>query len=102
MVLSLLLHPECQRKAQAEIDYVVGHTRLPDFSDRAALPYLEALAQECKRVHAVTPLGETFIVIYRFVSDAHFKVGVPHRSMEDDVYKGMYIPKGSTIIANPK
>ncbi|GLB38523.1 putative cytochrome p450 [Lyophyllum shimeji] len=26
--------------------------------------------------------------------------GVPHKAMEDDVYNGMLIPKGSTVIAN--
>jgi hypothetical protein len=26
--------------------------------------------------------------------------GLPHRLMEDDVYKGMYIPKGSLIFGN--
>ncbi|KDR72342.1 hypothetical protein GALMADRAFT_769658 [Galerina marginata CBS 339.88] len=28
--------------------------------------------------------------------------GVPHRSMEDDVYNGMFIPKGSIIVANTR
>ncbi|KAF7349118.1 Cytochrome P450 [Mycena venus] len=27
-------------------------------------------------------------------------LGVPHRSTQDDVYRGMYIPKGSLILAN--
>jgi len=27
-------------------------------------------------------------------------LGLPHRLMEDDVYKGYFIPKGSNIIAN--
>ena len=27
-------------------------------------------------------------------------LGIPHRVMSDDVYRGMFIPKGSTIIAN--
>jgi hypothetical protein len=26
--------------------------------------------------------------------------GIPHRVMQDDVYKGMFIPKGSVIVAN--
>jgi hypothetical protein len=32
-------HPDALRKAQAEIDKIVGTDRLPTFSDRAALPY---------------------------------------------------------------
>lgn len=27
-------------------------------------------------------------------------LGLPHRVMEDDVYKGHHIPKGATVIAN--
>lgn len=27
-------------------------------------------------------------------------IGVPHRTTEDDVYKGYFIPKGSVVIAN--
>ncbi|KAF7349920.1 Cytochrome p450 [Mycena venus] len=28
------------------------------------------------------------------------ELGVPHRLMEDDIYQGMFIPKGTTIFAN--
>lgn len=48
-IFAILLHPEAQRKAQEEIDRVVGSGRLPDFSDRDSLPYLECLLQECRR-----------------------------------------------------
>lgn len=27
-------------------------------------------------------------------------MGVPHRNTEDDVYNGMFIPKGTTVLAN--
>lgn len=27
-------------------------------------------------------------------------VGVPHRVVEDDMYNGIFIPKGATMIAN--
>lgn len=27
-------------------------------------------------------------------------MGVPHRSLEDDIYNGMFIPAGSIIFAN--
>ena len=45
----MLVHPEVQRKAQDEIDRVVGVGRLPDFSDRDSLPYLDCVIQECRR-----------------------------------------------------
>ncbi len=37
------------RKAQEEIDTVVGRDRLPEFSDRASLPYTNALLEEVYR-----------------------------------------------------
>ncbi|KAG6863716.1 hypothetical protein C0991_003732, partial [Blastosporella zonata] len=47
--LALLLHPECQAKAQEEIDSVIDSQRLPDFDDRKHLPYVECLLQEILR-----------------------------------------------------
>jgi hypothetical protein len=41
--------PDKQEKAQQEIDTVIGHNRLPEFSDRNSLPYLDALFQEVLR-----------------------------------------------------
>ena len=54
----MAMHPDVQRKAQAEIDAVVGQDRLPDFSDRAKLPYVNAIIEETLRWHSITPLGE--------------------------------------------
>ncbi|KAG6852361.1 hypothetical protein C0991_000373 [Blastosporella zonata] len=34
--------------------------------------------------------------------DIQGAAGVPHRSLEDDNYRGMLIPKGSLMIANTK
>lgn len=49
----MTLYPEAQRKAQAEIDAVVGSGRLPDFTDKDSLPYVNALMMESLRyVHA--------------------------------------------------
>lgn len=44
-----MLYPEVQRKAQAEIDRVVGSGRLPDFSDEESLPYISAVVREVLR-----------------------------------------------------
>jgi cytochrome P450 len=55
-LLAMLLHPEAQAKAQAEIDRVVGKDRLPDFYDRPALPYLDAVFRETLRWYPVLPL----------------------------------------------
>ena len=48
-ILAMTLYPDKQEKAQQEIDAVVGLNRLPEFSDRDSLPYLEAVLQEVLR-----------------------------------------------------
>jgi cytochrome P450 len=53
----MTLFPDAQKKAQAEIDAVVGPDRLPSFGDRDSLPYTEALAKEVLRWNAVVPTG---------------------------------------------
>jgi hypothetical protein len=48
-IFTMTLFPDKQEKAQQEIDTVVGRNRLPEFSDRGSLPYLEAVLQEVFR-----------------------------------------------------
>ena len=48
-ILAMVLHPEVYRKAQAEIDHVIGPDRLPDFEDREQLPYLDCVLREVFR-----------------------------------------------------
>lgn len=48
-MLAMVRNPEAVRKAQEEIDRMVGRERLPDFSDRASLPYLDAFLEELYR-----------------------------------------------------
>jgi len=83
-VPAMVLYPSTQAKAQKEIDELIGNDRLPEFADRPSLPYLECVVQESYRWHNAVPTG------------------IPHRSMEDDVYNGMFIPKGSIIVANTR
>lgn len=47
--LAMLLHPDVFRKAQEEMDRVVGSSRLPELDDRANLPYLNAVIKETFR-----------------------------------------------------
>ena len=72
-------HPEIQEKAQKELDAVVGTSRLPHFDDRPSLPYIEAIFRE----------------VFRFQPPA--PIGMSHAVMEDDVYKGYFIPKGKSL-----
>ncbi|KAF9263088.1 cytochrome P450 [Marasmius fiardii PR-910] len=81
VILALVLNPEVQSRAQAEIDEVVGRDRLPSLRDRGSLPYLKALVTEAMRWHSVAPFN--------------FR-----RVMEDDVQNGYLIPKNSTIVIN--
>ena len=57
LFLAIALYPEVQKKAQAEIDAVVGAHRLPDFEDRPSLPYINAIVKESMRWHLVLPIG---------------------------------------------
>ncbi|KAK0501166.1 cytochrome P450 [Armillaria luteobubalina] len=79
---AMLLYPEVQAKAQAEIDAVIGDDRLPRFDDRERLQYVNALVLEVLRWHTVAPMA------------------IPHRVTEDIVQSGYSIPKGSLILAN--
>jgi len=78
----MTLYPEVQRKAQEEIDGVVGTDRLPSFQDRQNLPYVDAIVKEVLRWHPVAPMG------------------IPHMTTEDDVYEGYLIPKGALLLPN--
>ncbi|SJL10290.1 related to O-methylsterigmatocystin oxidoreductase [Armillaria ostoyae] len=80
--LAMIVYPETQKRAQAELDAVVGRDRLPSFADYEHLPYIRAMVKEALRWRMVDP------------------VGLPHQSTEDDVYDGYFIPAGTILIAN--
>ncbi|KAF7977286.1 hypothetical protein HWV62_4247 [Athelia sp. TMB] len=80
--LAMLTHPEVQKRAQAELDAVLGSDRLPTFADQESLPYLAAVIKECWRWEVVSPLA------------------IPHLLAADDEYKGYFLPKGAIVIAN--
>ena len=54
--LAMTLYPEVQKKAQAEIDEVIGPDRLPTLDDWESLPYVAALCTEVFRWHPIAPL----------------------------------------------
>ena len=57
LFLALVLYPEVQKRAQAELDAVITRDRLPTFDDRPRLPYIDAMCRELLRWQMVTPLG---------------------------------------------
>ncbi|KAG0700273.1 cytochrome P450 [Suillus ampliporus] len=81
-IQAMVLNPEVQKRAEAEIDRVVGSDRLPDFGDRPSMSYIEAVLRETLRFYPIAPLA------------------VPHAAVNDDVYEGYFIPKGTTIVTN--
>ncbi|TFK21782.1 cytochrome P450 [Coprinopsis marcescibilis] len=81
-ILSMMMHPDIQKKAQKELDSVVGSGRLPQFSDAPQLPYIFAVLKESMRWRPTSGLG------------------LPHMCVEDDIYKGYLIPKGALVMAN--
>jgi len=58
--MAMALYPEVQKKAQKELDKVIGN-RLPEFNDRPNLPYINAMMKESLRRQPVVPLGVTVI-----------------------------------------
>ena len=54
--LCMTLYPEVQRKAQQEIDTVIGPYRLPTLEDRARLPYINGVMNEVLRWHPIGPM----------------------------------------------
>ena len=55
--MALILFPEVQDRAQAEIDRVVGRGRLPNFNDKPSLQYIDALLVETMRWASLLPMG---------------------------------------------
>ena len=78
----MIMFPDVQKKAQAELMAVVGPNRLPEYEDVQSLPYIRAIVKECLRWRSVVPLG------------------IPHRVLEDDEYRGFHIPKGAIVLTN--
>ncbi|XP_006456366.1 hypothetical protein AGABI2DRAFT_211278 [Agaricus bisporus var. bisporus H97] len=79
--MTMAIYPDVQKKAQAELDRVLGN-RLPEFNDRSSLPYISALLKESERWQPIGPLG------------------IAHMSSNADEYDGYYIPKGTYVLGN--
>jgi cytochrome P450 len=80
-ILAMTLHPEAQKRAQAELDAVLDD-RLPTFADKDNLPYVTAVMKEVFRWIPVLPLA------------------VPHRAVKQDRYKDYHIPAGASVLGN--
>ncbi|KAF2719983.1 putative cytochrome P450 [Polychaeton citri CBS 116435] len=86
-VQAMVVYPEVQRKARAQIDAVVGGDRSPTWSDYSSLPYVAQCVKETMRWRPVTPLA------------------FPHAVTRDDWVEAeggerYFVPEGSTVILN--
>ncbi|KAI0363883.1 cytochrome P450 [Pilatotrama ljubarskyi] len=79
--LAMVMYPDAQRKAQDEIDRVVGRARLPSIADRPSLPYTDALIMEVMRW--MPPVALTSRALG-----------------QDEWYEDMLLPRGSTLVTN--
>ena len=70
------------KKAQKQLDDVLGGERLPEHSDIDELPYIAAIIKETFRWSPPLPMGTS------------------HCLMEDDIYNGMFIPAGTILLEN--
>ncbi|KAI0265679.1 cytochrome P450 [Gloeopeniophorella convolvens] len=81
-LLAMVAFPEFQKRAQEELDAVVGRTRIPTFADAERLPYIQAMVKETLRWRPPLPLS------------------IPHSTTQDNWYNGMFIPKGTMCLPN--
>lgn len=45
----MILFPEVQKRAQDELDLVIGPDRMPSWEDRDSLPYIRGVVEESLR-----------------------------------------------------
>jgi cytochrome P450 len=76
------LNQHVVKKAQEEVDRVVGPDRYPTWEDEENLPYIRAIIKELLRMRPPN------------------KVRMHHATTEDDWYEGKCIPKGSVVLIN--
>lgn len=81
-LMAMVTHPDVQKKAQAELDQVVGRQRLPVLEDMPNLPFIRGCVKETIRWMPTTSLL------------------IPHAPLKDDTYQGYLIPEGTAIIVN--
>lgn len=94
-------NPEVLRKAQDELDMVVGPDRQVSFNDRSALPYIQALVHEVIRLAVSDTLSRNaeHLTIVSFFQDIH-PIGVVHSPNVDTKVNDYIIPKGSFVFPN--
>ncbi|KAI1384394.1 putative cytochrome P450 [Hypoxylon trugodes] len=81
-LMAMVTHPDIQRRAQEELDSVVGTDRLPKIEDMVSLPYIRGCVKETLRWMPTSSLL------------------IPHSPLRDDVYRDYIIPAGASVVVN--
>jgi cytochrome P450 len=116
MVLALARNPWVQKKAREEIDPLCGASRSPEMSkDFASLPYINAVVKEGMRWRPVYVYSHSYLLcafaeltllglllhsptkLDKVCSCADTTRQEVFNRVKDDYYKGMLIPKDSTV-----
>ncbi|KAM9763027.1 cytochrome P450 2J2-like isoform 2-T2 [Menidia menidia] len=79
-LLYMIYYPDVQEKVQAEIDAVVGSSRLPSMSDKENMPYTDAVIHEIQRMGNIIPLNVT------------------RMANKDTILNNYTVPKGTMIL----
>jgi cytochrome P450 len=84
VIAAAAVYPDWVKRARKELDAVCGQNaeRLPNFDDKAALPYITAVVKESLRWRPIV------------------EIGVPHMLTEDDEYEGYRFPAGTIFTWN--
>ncbi|KAI1322760.1 putative cytochrome P450 [Xylariaceae sp. FL0255] len=80
---AMLVYPDVQVRAKAELDRVVGADRMPRLEDEANLQYVRGVVKESLRWMSVTIMG-----------------AMPHALTQEDHYMGFRLPKGAMLVNN--
>jgi cytochrome P450 len=70
-MLAMVLYPDVQKKAQAEIDLHCSG-RLPTFADFNSLTYCHAIVKEILRWNPVVPLGMSTVLAILIKQTSNF------------------------------
>lgn len=84
----MLHYPDVQKKAQAELDAVVGQDRMPEYEDKENLLYIQAIIKETLRSVILWFIVKDYSEVSRWRPVAILG-GSPHAVTADDVYNGM-------------
>lgn len=96
----MIKYPEVQKKAQEEIDRVIGPYRLASFSDRSYLPYTDSIIAEVLRLRPPISVGRFGILSNKKGLVHTLCCSVSREAGEDDTHDGHLIEKGTVIIVN--